>query len=54
LLPLGIGVFVGGAALLTGGIILRKTNGTETELRPGKPAAAETAAREPRYWLGEF
>jgi len=47
-----IALMGGGAAMLATGIALLVTSGTKITLEQG--AAGKTAARAPRYWLGEF
>jgi hypothetical protein len=50
-----IGVLVGGAVVTAGGIALLATSGTKVELEPRAGAhGGKVAARQPRYWLGEF
>jgi len=54
LTPVGIGVLVGGVAMVVGGIVLGNRTRTEFDLQPKGPGPAATAAVKPRYWAGEF
>ncbi|HZO16881.1 MAG TPA: hypothetical protein VFB62_26575 [Polyangiaceae bacterium] len=49
--PVGVGVLVGGAALLTGGIVMVALSGTDVEIAPKSNGKQ---ARKPQYWRGEF
>ena len=49
--PVGVGVLVGGAALMTGGIVMLALSGTDVEIAPRSNGKQ---ARKPQYWRGEF
>ena len=49
--PVGVGVLVGGAALMTGGIVMLALSGTDVE---NAPRSNGKQARKPQYWRGEF
>jgi hypothetical protein len=51
----GLGLLVGGAAVLGVGIALVITGATHFTLTQGAPpAGAKAASAKPRYWMGEF
>jgi hypothetical protein len=48
----GIGMVVGGAVALAGGIAMLATSGTKVKLE--QEGSARTGKIKPRYWMGEF
>jgi len=54
LTPVGIGLLVGGAGMLVGGIVLGSKTKTEFDLEPKGAGASTTAAVKPKYWFGQF
>jgi hypothetical protein len=56
ILPTGLGIMGGGAAMLVGGIIAMIESKTTIDLHSGSGATrtGSTGTTAPRYWLGEF